>query len=162
MSKVRYVGRESYFKGKTLFEIAANLKTCKGRVVYRNKYLRYPEKTYCILEDVVPDLSNQNFKAGTASGIKVFRGARSDNVSPINTGMKQDWFLVPKEEQEEFCEIDKVHHPCSKCPPTIQLPPLMAVVLKTLPSEVAQKTELHVKSRLLPTDFSEPEVPVST
>jgi len=40
-----------------LFEIAVNLKSCKGRVVARSTRIqRYPEKSYYILEDIKPDL----------------------------------------------------------------------------------------------------------
>ena len=58
MQKTKLVGRESYFFGKTLFEIAANLKSCEGRVVARKVFLdRYPEKSFYVIEKVLPDLT---------------------------------------------------------------------------------------------------------
>ncbi|XP_069125722.1 small ribosomal subunit protein mS34-like [Argopecten irradians] len=146
MAKViRYVGRESHFKGKTLFEIAANLKSCKGRVVYRQGFLKDPEKTFVILEDVKPNLSNEDFKSGTVTGYRVFRGHKFDRLFQINSGMKQDWHLIPKAEEAEFCKIDKVFQVVDTRPSTMTLPPVMAAKLKSLGTEMSQLTEIPMK-----------------
>ncbi|XP_033745269.1 uncharacterized protein LOC117330847 [Pecten maximus] len=148
MAKViRYVGRESHFKGKTLFEIAANLKSCKGRVVYRTGFLKYanPDKSYVILEDVKSNLSTQNFKSGTVTGYRVHRGHTFDKLFQINSGMKQDWHLVPKGDESEFCKIDRVHQVIDKRMKTMTVPPVMAAKLKTLGTERSQLTEIPLK-----------------
>ncbi|OWF49787.1 uncharacterized protein LOC110451245 [Mizuhopecten yessoensis] len=146
MAKViRYVGRESHFTGKSLFEIAANLKSCKGRVVHRSRMKfdpNYKEKTYVTLEDVKPDLSKPNFKGGTVTGYRVHRGNISDKLVQINSGMKQDWHLVSKEDEEEFCKIDRVHKVNYNRPKIYQLPPTLAAKLKTIGTEKSQLTEV--------------------
>ena len=56
---IRYVGREPFFRGKTLNEIARNLKNLGvGRVVARNNLMRYPEKSFYRLTKVVPDMTD--------------------------------------------------------------------------------------------------------
>lgn len=44
---VKLIGRKTDFKGKTLWEIVGNLKNFGvGRVVVRNMFERYPEKSF--------------------------------------------------------------------------------------------------------------------
>lgn len=44
---IKYIGRTTDFKGKTLWEILGNLKNFGvGRMVIRNKFQRYPEPSY--------------------------------------------------------------------------------------------------------------------
>ncbi|XP_060065362.1 small ribosomal subunit protein mS34-like [Ylistrum balloti] len=148
MAKViRYIGRESHFKGKTIFEIAANLKSCKGRVVYRTKWAAStnPAKTYVILEDVKPDLSKENFKGGTATGYRVHRGHTFDKIFQIDSGMKQDWHLVPREDEESFCKIDHKLQVVDNRPKVMKLPPVMVAKLKTFETEKSQLTEIPIK-----------------
>lgn len=66
-----------------------------------------------------------------AWGTKVFRGYKYPNITRIDAGGKRDWRLIPKEEEEEYCKIDKVHEPKFK-PEDIdtRLPPLMEIVLE--------------------------------
>lgn len=68
---------------------------------------------------------------GYAWGTRVFRGYTFPGVRRIDSGGKRDWHLIPKEEEEEFCKIDKVYKP-NFTPEKIdtQLPPLMEIVLK--------------------------------
>ena len=55
-----YIGRQSYYHGKKLYEIARNLKNFGvGRMVVRYTFQRYPEPTYYILTKVVPDMTCQ-------------------------------------------------------------------------------------------------------
>lgn len=47
MSVVKLIGRKNDFHGKTLWEIVGNLKNFGvGRVVVRNMFERYPEKSF--------------------------------------------------------------------------------------------------------------------
>lgn len=42
-----YVGRRNFYIGKTLWELCSNLKNFGvGRIVYQNKFQRYPEPSY--------------------------------------------------------------------------------------------------------------------
>ncbi|KAL3876034.1 hypothetical protein ACJMK2_033921 [Sinanodonta woodiana] len=128
---IRYVGRESFFKGKTLFEIACSLKNFgENRVVYRYKWSRvYPEKSFYRLTRVIPDLTNKGRRKGEAYGLKVFRGEEFKECK-IEAGMKADWRLVPKEEEEEFCKL--THQPREKkiVPKYNDFPPLFAEMIK--------------------------------
>lgn len=57
---VKYVGRNNFYVGKTIYDIATNLKNYGvGRVVYRWKFARvYPEKSYYRLTRVIPTLQD--------------------------------------------------------------------------------------------------------
>lgn len=46
---------------------------------------------------------------GYVWGIRVFRGYTFFGVRRIDFGGKRDWYLILKEEEEEFCKIDKVY-----------------------------------------------------
>ena len=44
---VKYIGRTSFQKGKTLWEICGNLKNYGvGRIIVRTQFERYPEPSY--------------------------------------------------------------------------------------------------------------------
>lgn len=52
----RFVGREPFYRGKTLFELCCNLKNFgEGRVLYRHQYAHFPETSYYRLTKVQPD-----------------------------------------------------------------------------------------------------------
>lgn len=47
MATIKYIGRTTDFKGKTLWEIVGNLKNFGvGRVVVRSMFERYPEPSF--------------------------------------------------------------------------------------------------------------------
>lgn len=56
---VKYIGRESHFHGKSLYEIARNLKNFgEGRYVYRVSFSnRYKEPSFYKLTSVTPDMN---------------------------------------------------------------------------------------------------------
>lgn len=77
-SIIKYIGRTTDFKGKTLWEIVGNLKNHGvGRIVIRQMLQRYPEPTYMkiVKVEAVPnptevsrfltDLTNQASSANT-------------------------------------------------------------------------------------------------
>ncbi|KAK6171416.1 hypothetical protein SNE40_019609 [Patella caerulea] len=130
--RIRYVGRIAHFKGKTLYEIACNLKNFgEGRVVTRLNFLnRYPEKSYYRLTKVQPDLTDLKLREGVAWGEKIFRG---DNlgVRKIETGQKTDWKLIPKEEETDFCKLtEKDKRDQRIVPATVPFPPFLEAWLK--------------------------------
>lgn len=65
---------------------------------------------------------------GTAWGEKVHRG-HLYGIRQIDAGNKTDWFLVPKDEENQY----QVHHaePPKKSPvPDIYLPPIWKMILQ--------------------------------
>jgi hypothetical protein len=57
MSVVKYIGRTTDFKGKTLWEIVANLKgNGVGRTVVRSMFERYPEPSFMKIVKVEADV----------------------------------------------------------------------------------------------------------
>lgn len=52
---IKYIGRKTDFKGKTLWEIVGDLKDYGvGRLVIRNMFQRYPEPCYFKILKVEP------------------------------------------------------------------------------------------------------------
>ncbi|XP_046361199.1 28S ribosomal protein S34, mitochondrial-like [Haliotis rufescens] len=153
---IRYVGRESYFRGKTLFEIAANLRNCgEGRVVTRFKFAeRYEEKSYYRLTKVTPDLSDKTTRSGKAWGVKVFRGENL-GVRQIDAGMKADWRLIPREEESTYCQELSQPRPRNVVPKYADIPPLLGLLAKQEMSARGEDTsqplrmELNIKKDFL-------------
>lgn len=51
-----YIGRTTYFKGKTIWEIVGNLKNFGvGRVLVRSRFEHYPEPSYIRIKSVEPE-----------------------------------------------------------------------------------------------------------
>ncbi|XP_053393319.1 28S ribosomal protein S34, mitochondrial-like [Mercenaria mercenaria] len=125
---IKYIGRESHFHGKSIFEIARNLKNFgEGRYVYRVAFSsRYEEPSFYRLTSVVPDMNAKGYCKGTAVGEKIFRG-RNMGICKIESGMKHDWRLIPKDQEQNW--LDAVKN-CKVKPATVvkstsRLPPLM-------------------------------------
>lgn len=56
-----YIGRSTYFKGKTLWEIVGNLKNFGvGRMIVRSRFEHYPEPTYMRVLKVMPEDNPEN------------------------------------------------------------------------------------------------------
>ncbi|XP_041363830.1 28S ribosomal protein S34, mitochondrial-like [Gigantopelta aegis] len=127
---IRYVGRQPFFRGKTLHEIARNLKNLGvGRVVARSNLLRYPEKSFYRLTKVIPDMTDATLRQCTAWGLKTFRGEELGEFR-IDSGHKADWILIPKDEEESFCTIDAKHEKKSDIPQFVQFPPLLKALVQ--------------------------------
>ena len=68
---------------------------------------------------------------GFAWGTRVFRGFKYPTITRIDAGGKRDWRLIPKEDEEEFCKIDKVHEPKYRSDEVdTRLPPVLELVIK--------------------------------
>lgn len=51
-----YIGKTTYFKGKSLWEILGNLKNFGvGRIVVRSRFENYPEPSYFRIKKVIPE-----------------------------------------------------------------------------------------------------------
>ncbi|GFN74833.1 28S ribosomal protein s34, mitochondrial [Plakobranchus ocellatus] len=149
MPITRYIGRDPIFKGKSLYEIARQLRDLGvGRIVYRqSQSTRWPgQKTYFRLTKVVPDATCTEFKTGSAWGEEVFRGKKR-GITEITTGHKYDWVLVPKDEEDAFCNETEVFDiDPQSIPKTMACPPLLEMViqkdLKASGQPVPEKVQL--------------------
>lgn len=55
---IKYVGRESFFHGKSLYEIARNLRNLGvGRYVVRQAFKKYKEPSFYKLTSVSPEMN---------------------------------------------------------------------------------------------------------
>lgn len=63
---IKYIGRTTDFKGKTLWEILGNLKNFGvGRMIIRNRFQRYPEACYMRILKVAAMPTPQEFDVST-------------------------------------------------------------------------------------------------
>ncbi len=69
----------------------------------------------------------QEKRKGEAWGIKVFRG-ENFGERRIDSGMKMDWRLIPKEEEKVFCQELSEPRPKSVVPKYSLLPPLLEIL----------------------------------
>ncbi|BFZ02937.1 hypothetical protein BsWGS_05976 [Bradybaena similaris] len=129
---IRYIGRDPTQKAKSLYEMCRQLRDWGvGRVVYKHKLSeRYPEKSFYRLTSVVPEMKSPGVLAFQVWGQEVFRG-KEKGVNMITGGRKNDWILVPKEEEQEFCVVSDLYD-ISKIPvPThMSCPPLLELKIK--------------------------------
>ena len=69
-------------------------------------------------------------KRCTAWGLRTFRGVELGEYR-IDAGLKADWILIPKDEEESFCKIDAKHEMRkSNIPQHIQFPPLLEALVR--------------------------------
>lgn len=130
---VKYIGRESHFHGKSLYEIARNLKNFgEGRYVYRVAFNKnYKEPSFYKLTSVVPDMNAKGYCKGTAAGERVFRGVNY-GVTKIDSGTKLDWRLIPKDQEQTWLDSlkDIVVNPPKVLESTARLPPVMEMIVR--------------------------------
>ncbi|CAG9087952.1 unnamed protein product [Plutella xylostella] len=124
---IKYVGRTTDFKGKTLWEIVGSLKNFGvGRVVVRSVFNRYPEPTFMkiVKVETCPDEERRKVRVWVE---KTFRGRKLPTLTEIHrTSYKPDYQLVPKNEEAKYLQVDKVHdYPEVVLPNSIEMPPLM-------------------------------------
>ncbi|KAL5018082.1 hypothetical protein ScPMuIL_003804 [Solemya velum] len=144
---IRLIGKHGHFKGKTLYQLALNLKNFGvGRVVTRQAFQRYPEKSYYILTKVVPVMSDTRQSHGEAWGHRVFRGEKFEGIRKIDVGYKRDWLLIPKEDQEEFCRLsEKDFRPDRTVPNFSTFPPLLESLIKQEKAELGEDVSVPLK-----------------
>ncbi|KZC13731.1 PREDICTED: uncharacterized protein LOC107191846 [Dufourea novaeangliae] len=132
---IKYIGRKTDFKGKTLWEILGNLKNCGvGRMILRSQFQKYREASYMRILKVAaqPDVSEpgpDNLRKVVALVERTFRGTK--NVKPVqidSVTYKGDYILVPKDQETSY--INASEQPTVKiCPETMELPPLLRELL---------------------------------
>lgn len=145
MATIKYIGRTTDFKGKTLWEIVGNLRNFGvGRIVVRSMFERYPEKSFmkilkveaqpnevdlvlllCFLPETDDFIYLQDIRKVKITVEKVFRGRKSPKpVEILSTSYKADYRLIPKEQEKEYCTVDAVHTG-NVLPNELDFPPLL-------------------------------------
>ncbi|XP_035445240.2 uncharacterized protein LOC118272703 [Spodoptera frugiperda] len=125
---IKYVGRTTDFKGKTLWEIVGSLKNQGvGRIIVRSVFERYPEPSFMkiVKVETCPDEERRRVRIWVE---KTFRGRKMPNLTEIyRTSYKPDYKLVPKNEEAQLlASVKEVHHfPEVILPRNIEMPPLM-------------------------------------
>ncbi|GAB6021364.1 ribosomal protein S34 [Chamberlinius hualienensis] len=134
------IGRPSKYFGKSLYEIACNLKDFgAGRVVIRQAFQRYKEPTYFRIIKVQPAMDPE-FKAGRAWVESVFRGTNY-GVLEIGSGYKKDFRLIPKEEEDVICNSSFTPSPIRILPRYSEFPPLLKLKIKEEQAKLGKFTE---------------------
>ncbi|CAG9561144.1 unnamed protein product [Danaus chrysippus] len=123
---IKYVGRTTNFKGKTLWEIVGSLKNYGvGRIIVRSVFNRYPEPSFMkiVKVETCPDEERRRVRVWVE---KTFRGRKSPQLTEIyRTSYKPDYNLIPKDEEYKFLEAVKSNESEVILPNTIEMPPLM-------------------------------------
>lgn len=132
----KYIGRTTSFKGKTLWEIVGNLKNFgEGRVVVRNMFERYPEKSWFRIIKVEPlanpaEPSLDDTRKIKAVVEKVWRGYKYEKPIEIcRVSYKADYRLLSKSEEKEYCKLAENVSPPLR-PAAIPFPPLLKEMLQ--------------------------------
>ncbi|XP_026731158.1 uncharacterized protein LOC113496197 [Trichoplusia ni] len=125
-SVIKYVGRTTDFKGKTLWEIVGNLKNFGvGRIIVRSVFERYPEPSYMkiVKVETTPDEERRRVRIWVE---KTFRGRKLPNLTEIyRTSYKPDYKLIPKNEEAKLLNAVGLHETQEILPNRIEMPALM-------------------------------------
>lgn len=124
---IKYIGRTTNFKGKSLWEIVGNLKNFGvGRYVIRSAFQRYEEPSYMrILKvEALPHEENRKVRVYVE---RVFRGLRYDRPIELeSTSYKPDYQLMPINWVPPTLPEVKVR----EVKATTELPPLLLEYIK--------------------------------
>lgn len=126
---IKYIGRRTDFKGKTLWEILGNLKNFGvGRIVVRNRFQRYSEPCYIKILKVaaLPQPTEPNMNRKVIVLVEnVFRGEKSPTLETMEgSTYKTDYILIPKDEEKKYTDFTAT---VTKkiVPKTMNFPPLL-------------------------------------
>ncbi|XP_050097034.1 uncharacterized protein LOC126578481 [Anopheles aquasalis] len=125
MATIKYIGRTTDFRGKTLWEIVGNLKNFGvGRVVVRSMFERYPEPSFMKILKVEALPNEEPYRKVRVTVEKTFRGRKCPNpVQVESVSYKADYRLLSKHEEESYCKL--VERQEKIFPREIELPPLL-------------------------------------
>ncbi|XP_049546097.1 uncharacterized protein LOC125957443 [Anopheles darlingi] len=125
MATIKYIGRTTDFRGKTLWEIVGNLKNFGvGRVVVRSMFERYPEPSFMKILKVEALPNEEPYRKVRVTMEKTFRGRKSPHpVQVESVSYKADYRLLSKHEEESYCKL--VERQEKIFPREIELPPLL-------------------------------------
>ncbi|XP_056629710.1 uncharacterized protein LOC130440510 [Diorhabda sublineata] len=131
----KYIGRTTYFKGKSLWEIVGNLKNFGvGRIVVRSNLEKYPEKSYMKILKVETLPNPENPSMDNMRKVKVwventFRGRTFPEPILIEgISYKTDYRLIPKAEEQEY-RNSTIYEYKKILPKTMNFPPLLKDIL---------------------------------
>ncbi|KAG7209883.1 hypothetical protein KM043_011484 [Ampulex compressa] len=131
---IKYIGRTTNFKGKTLWEILGNLKNYGvGRMVIRYKFQRYPEVSYMRILKVaaLPGTDDPiNYPRKVVALVeRTFRGKVSPKPVQIQSASyKADYQLIPKDEEYKFTSGSKTKE-INILPREIEFPPVFKLLV---------------------------------
>ncbi|KPI97443.1 28S ribosomal protein S34, mitochondrial [Papilio xuthus] len=151
---IKYVGRTTDFKGKTLWEIVGSLKNFGvGRIIVRSVFERYPEPSFMkiVKVETCPDEERRRVRVWVE---KTFRGKKLEKLTEIyRTSYKPDYKLIPKHEEANLLKsIKDVHDfPDVILPRTIEMPPLMK---KFIMKDHENKGMENLKEYVMPLSYN--------
>ncbi|XP_055627805.1 uncharacterized protein LOC129769509 [Toxorhynchites rutilus septentrionalis] len=144
MSSIKYIGRTTDFKGKTLWEIVGNLKNFGvGRVVVRSMFERYPEPSFMRIVKVEA-LPNEETRKVKITVEKTFRGRKFPKLVEINSvSYKADYRLLHKHEEQGYCRTLEQEEKI--IPREIDMPPLLRDFIAKETGKSNPKLEIRIK-----------------
>ncbi|XP_076292591.1 mitochondrial ribosomal protein S34 [Lasioglossum baleicum] len=132
---IKYIGRTTTLKGKSLWEILGNLKNFGvGRMVIRSQYQRYPEPCYMRILKVsalpmIGEANPDNVRKVVALVERTFRGETKEKpVQLESVTYKSDYVLIPKDEESRYLNAPG-RLPMRVMPSEIEFPPLLKEIL---------------------------------
>ncbi|XP_061388638.1 uncharacterized protein LOC133323697 [Musca vetustissima] len=145
---IKYIGRTTDFKGKTLWEIVGDLKDFGvGRLVVRNMFQRYPEPCYMrILKvDTVDAEDGDKPRKVKVTVEKTWRGVTLPKpVEIFSTSYKADYELVDKEDEHKYLQnTAKVEEKILN--PFVEFPPLLREFISEETGNTNPQMKVHFK-----------------
>ncbi|XP_065360210.1 uncharacterized protein mRpS34 [Calliphora vicina] len=145
---IKYVGRKTDFKGKSLWEIVGDLKDYGvGRMVVRNMFQRYPEPCYLrILKVQTVDHEDPNSARKVKVTVqKTWRGVTLPKPIEIySTSYKTDYELVDKEDEPKFLQnSNKISEKILSS--QVELPPLLREFIAQETGQQNPMMKVHFK-----------------
>ncbi|XP_031845949.1 mitochondrial ribosomal protein S34 [Nomia melanderi] len=152
---VKYIGRKTDFKGKTLWQILGNLKNYGvGRMVVRSKFQEYPEPSYMRILKVaavpmIGESNPDNMRKVIALVEKTFRGQKFTKPSQLDAvTYKSDYVLIPKDQESRYTNVI-CEKPVKILPRQIEFPPLLKEILirqrKRTGQEITEDIKLQAR-----------------
>ncbi|XP_054168620.1 uncharacterized protein LOC128965551 [Oppia nitens] len=149
--KTIYIGRKTSFKGKTVWEILANLKNFGiGRMITRHELTQYPEPSYHIIRRVEPRM-DEELRFGTVYCETVFRGKRLPGIRSFKDGYNPDFRLIPKDEEQKFLngyQVTDLGDVKTLLPKNYSVPPLMKLFLMRHKQEKGQTVDIKEEFKI--------------
>ncbi len=106
-----YFGKTSLYKGRPLFKLLCRLKDFgRGRIVYRtiDQYDHPGEVSFYRILLAQPQMDSDTLH-GRVVAERVYKGRRMKEPEVLSAvAHKPDFRLVPKDEEDSFCQWDKI------------------------------------------------------
>ncbi|XP_065312730.1 small ribosomal subunit protein mS34-like isoform X2 [Gordionus sp. m RMFG-2023] len=142
MPRFKKIGAPLFkYNGKTLYEILANLKNFGiNRMVSRNHWLNFPEKSYVCITRGIPDLRDEDFNRGKVYG-KIFH---RNSETLVKQAFIPDWFLIPKHDEKNYLSSLLPPEP-AKINKYITIPPLLKLLMIREMEVMGQNADIEPK-----------------